>query len=123
MSRPGRRCGLAGLVLSLTVFSLSQAWATTPAAIKRGHALAKEACAKCHAIEGPGPSPLKDVPVFSRLLQDFPGRNLDELLAEGLMAPHRPMPMFLANPEDVDNLLAYLLSIQAPAPPIDRPRP
>lgn len=93
----------------------------TPAAIKQGHALAKNACGRCHAIEGPGPSPLKDVPVFSLLLQDFPGRNIEEVLAQGLMTPHRPMPMFLSNNQDMDNLAAYLASIQVRPASASRP--
>ena len=95
---------------------LTAAWPApaqvAPAAVERGRKLAKEACATCHAISGSGPSRMKDAPVFSTLLMTFPGRNLDEILARGLMSPHVTMPVFLATSQNMDDLLAYLTTVQ-----------
>ena len=102
--------------LSATALALAAAWSAaaeiTPAAIERGQKLAKQACAMCHAIAGSAPSPLKDAPPFPTLMQTFPGRSLDEILAQGLRTPHKPMPIFLATSQNIDDLLAYLGSVQ-----------
>lgn len=98
-----------GLVLALASPAAAQ---FSPAAVARGQKLAKEACAFCHAISGSGPSANKDAPPFPTLLQTFPGRNLDEILAQGMMTRHPPMPVFLATSQNMDDLLAYLTSVQ-----------
>jgi mono/diheme cytochrome c family protein len=98
----------------VTLFALAwpAAAQVTPAAVQRGQKLAKEACAMCHAIAGAAPSPLKDAPPFPTLLLAFPGRSLEEILARGLISPHVTMPVFLATSQNMDDLLAYLTSVQ-----------
>lgn len=101
-----------GAALMLVTAGAAAAAEITPAAIERGQKLARTGCAACHAIAGSSPSPLKDAPPFPTLLQTFPGRSLEEILAQGLRTPHAPMPMFLATSQNIDDLLAYLGSIQ-----------
>jgi cytochrome c553 len=98
--------------LGLASASPASAQPLSPASVARGQTLAKQACSFCHAISGPGPSKNKDAPPFATLLQTFPGRNLDEILAQGMMTQHPPMPVFLATSQNMDDLLAYLTSVQ-----------
>lgn len=103
---------ILGAALMLATAWSAAAAEVTPAAVERGQKLAKTGCAMCHAIAGSAPSPLKGAPPFPTLLQTFPGRSLDEILAQGLRTPHAPMPMFLATSQNIDDLLAYLSSVQ-----------
>ena len=80
-----------------------------------GAELADRLCARCHAIAGSGPSPVADAAVFSRLGRKWPIENLAEALAEGIVTSHRDdvrMPEFVLSPEEIDDLLVYLKSVQ-----------
>ena len=80
--------------------------------IEAGRAMAQQLCARCHAIAGPGPSPLAQAPLFSRFGRQFRVDDLAEAMAEGLVVGHGPMPEFVFEPEEIDDLLAYLNSVQ-----------
>lgn len=80
-----------------------------------GGELAEQHCARCHAIAGQGPSPVADAPAFSGLAHKWPIDHLAEALAEGIVTSHRHdvrMPEFTFSPEQIDDLLAYLGSVQ-----------
>jgi len=77
-----------------------------------GRAIAERLCSRCHAIEGPGPSPLAMAPPFSGFERKWPVEDLAEAMAEGLVVGHGPMPAFVFTPEEIDALLAYLNSVQ-----------
>lgn len=90
-------------------------WAPTARASGTGSAeagqqLAERLCARCHAIEGAGPSPAAEAPVFSRIARQWPPDHLREAFAEGIMVGHGPveMPSFELEPELIDDLVAYL---------------
>jgi mono/diheme cytochrome c family protein len=84
----------------------------------RGKALAQEYCARCHAIEPGKESPVADAPPFSTFAQHWPLENLEEALAEGIMVGHDKfqMPVFQFDPDQIADLIAYLKTIQVPAP-------
>lgn len=77
-----------------------------------GRAMAERLCARCHAIAGPGPSPLAQAPPFSGFARKWPVEYLAEAMAEGLVVGHGPMPEFVFAPQEIDDLLAYLDSVQ-----------
>ena len=82
--------------------------------VSAGAALADRLCARCHAIAA-GPSPVADAPAFGELARKWPVEHLAEALAEGLVMGHRGDPRtteFVFTPEEIDNLLAYLDSVQ-----------
>lgn len=100
----------------------------SPGAIANGQRLAQRHCGSCHAVAG-GPSPLADAPPFPQLFSRYRSGHLDEILAEGMLAPrerpeegspaHHPrMPMAAMDEDEVADLKAYLRSL-APrrAPP------
>lgn len=101
----------------LTTLAAMEAKAAT-GSIDRGRQLAKANCARCHAIAGEAKSPDILAPPFRYLQRNNPQNNLDEVFARGVLVSHSAMPQFAAGPEAMDDLLAYLRSVQS-AP--DRP--
>jgi hypothetical protein len=53
-------------------------------------------------------------PPFSTFERKWPVEYLAEALAEGIVTGHGPiqMPVFVFTPEEIDDLLAYLKSVQ-----------
>ena len=87
--------------------------ADTPA--ERGRQFAQSRCADCHAIGPGGNSPYAAAPPFRTLHEKYPVENLAEALAEGISVHHtgeRPMPEFTLTPEQIDDLLAYLHTLE-----------
>jgi cytochrome c len=82
----------------------------TPQA-ERGQALAQANCARCHAIGPTGESPLSKAPPFRILHRRYPVENLAEGFAEGIKVAH-PMPEFRLQPGQIDDLIAYLKSLE-----------
>ena len=84
--------------------------------IKVGKLIAETRCAACHAIGPTGTSPHQDAKPFRELSQNYPVRNLEEALAEGIVVGHPDMPMFVMSTYEIDALITYLESIQEPHP-------
>jgi mono/diheme cytochrome c family protein len=84
--------------------------------LKRGAQLLQRDCAPCHAIGKTGDSPRKEAPPFRTLSQRYPIEQLEESLGEGIMSGHPDMPEFTFDADDVGAIIAYLKSIQQPAP-------
>lgn len=80
---------------------------------KRGEALVKANCAECHAIARTGDSPNAKAPPFRTLGQRYKLDDLQEALAEGIVVGHggADMPHFVFDPPDIDDIIAYLKSI------------
>ena len=80
----------------------------------RGEDISRRLCSPCHAIRGPGPSRVEQAPPFSGFARRWPLDNLGEALAEGIITGHGEvrMPEFVFTPRDIDDLLAYLASVQ-----------
>lgn len=83
-------------------------------AASRGHALVTRDCSPCHAVSGPGPSPVAEAPAFSTLSQRYPVEFLAEALAEGIMVNHETieMPQFQYEPDEVGAIIAHLERVQ-----------
>lgn len=84
--------------------------------IKVGRLIAETRCSTCHAIGTAGNSPHQDAKPFRLLSDNYPVRNLEEALAEGIVVGHPDMPMFVLSPYEIDALITYLESIQEPHP-------
>jgi cytochrome c len=80
--------------------------------VDRGRALAQANCARCHAIGRAGESPLPKAPPFRTLHRRYPIQNLAEAFAEGIRVVH-PMPEFRLEPNQIDDLIAYLKSLES----------
>jgi mono/diheme cytochrome c family protein len=87
------------------------AQAQTQSAVVRGQAIAEQACAGCHAVEGPGGGTIqgRDVPS----LRAIAGRGwTPQRLESFITTPHRPMPATPLEPADVRAVAAYILSLK-----------
>jgi cytochrome c len=82
------------------------------ASVAQGRRLAMLYCAKCHAIDKVSPSPLKIAPPFRTLHERYPVENLQEALAEGIVVGHPSMPQFRFEPDQVNDFLAFLKSLE-----------
>jgi mono/diheme cytochrome c family protein len=77
----------------------------------RGLAYARENCAACHGVEaGQMLSPLPQAPAFAELA-NTPGMTGTALHA-WLRSPHEYMPHLLVDQDHVDDLWAYMSSLE-----------
>jgi mono/diheme cytochrome c family protein len=74
-----------------------------------GHVYAETYCSKCHSI-GAGPSPLEQAPRFKDVAEQ-PGVTAMSLQAF-LQSSHPTMPNIILEPEDMRNVIAYILSLK-----------
>jgi mono/diheme cytochrome c family protein len=81
-------------------------------AVQRGRAFAQTNCTRCHAIGSVGDSALPKAPPFRTLHQWYPVENLVEAFAEGIRTAHRAMPEFELDQQRIDDLIAYLKSLE-----------
>ena len=88
------------------------AYGQTPAAIARGQEIAERACGGCHAIAGRPGSTVQGTaaPSFGAIA----GRpnQTSQRLQSFIMTPHRPMPGMSLSLADVNDVVAYLLSLK-----------
>jgi mono/diheme cytochrome c family protein len=97
----------------LSVLWHHAAAADAASAAEAGHALAKERCGSCHAVEKDDISALQSAPPFRTLGKRYTLESLEEALAEGIFAGHPAMPDVPWDPADIRQLIAYLKTIQA----------
>lgn len=79
---------------------------------QRGLTFAQTNCSQCHAIGRVGESPIPEAPPFRTLHTRYPIESLAEAFAEGITTGHPSMPQFQLDPAQINDLLAYLNSIQ-----------
>lgn len=108
-----------GIILAFMVTECGPLLAGVPPAssseIERGRAYAQRNCATCHAIGRTGNSPYAPAPPFRTLHERYDVEALAEALAEGIVVGHtgvRQMPQFVLSPPQIDDLLAYLKSLE-----------
>lgn len=82
----------------------------------RGLDVADRNCSLCHAIAATGASPHPEAPAFRTLGSRYPLEALSEALAEGIVVGHIGMPQIQLEPQKIDDLIAYLETIQTPPP-------
>ena len=80
--------------------------------VAAGKSIVKRNCATCHAVAPGRASPHPQAPSFTQLSKSYPVAALAESLAEGIMTGHPDMPVFEFDASSVDNIIAYLESIQ-----------
>lgn len=80
--------------------------------VTRGRRFAETHCASCHAIGDNGSSPNPEAKPFRDVVKVYPPEQLQEAFAEGIAVGHAQMPPFTLNPDDADDLIAYLRTLQ-----------
>ena len=99
---------LAGIVVPGSVY------ATAIGDPQRGLSYAKKACAECHTVEdGRAVSPNIKAPNFSAIA-DSPGITERALVVWLQSSHHATMPNLMIAPDDLDNVVAYIMSLRAP---------
>jgi mono/diheme cytochrome c family protein len=81
--------------------------------VERGRQFARANCERCHSIDRVTPSNLPLAPAFRFLGRRYPIEYLRESLAEGIVTSHQNMPQFRLAPDQVNDFIAFLNSLQA----------
>lgn len=82
-----------------------------------GKVFAEQNCARCHAVGDAGDSPLPLAPAFRDLSKRYLLDSLYETFAEGISVGHQEMPEFVLEPDQINDLLAYIVSLPLPFSP------
>ncbi|NKB60544.1 MAG: c-type cytochrome [Alphaproteobacteria bacterium] len=80
--------------------------------LEAGEHIAQTFCAKCHAVETVGKSPLEPAPPFRTFHKKWPLENLEEALAEGIVVGHEAMPAFELSTEQISDLIGYMRTLE-----------
>ncbi|MEH6952724.1 cytochrome c (plasmid) [Nitrobacter sp. NHB1] len=107
--RAANSSSLFALALIVTL-GLSQR--VEAASVEQGRRLALLYCAGCHAIDKVSPSPLRIAPPFRNLHKRYPVETLEEALAEGIMTGHPSMPQFQFEPDQINDFIMFLKSLE-----------
>jgi cytochrome c len=114
---------IASVLLVLPFFLTGPAHASGD--VKRGRVLVELNCATCHAVGRDGRSPYAPAPPFRTLHEKYDVSGLAEALAEGIVVGHtgvRQMPRFVLEPDQIDDVIAYLKSLETPSGPATAPQ-
>lgn len=103
-----RRLALGLAATLLTIPALAQ-----EGRVQRGLTFVRVYCVQCHAIGRYDQSPVPEAPPFRTLHTRYPVESLAEALAEGITTGHPSMPEFQLDPAQINDLIAYLKSIQS----------
>jgi cytochrome c len=76
----------------------------------RGQALAEQWCAQCHGVRPHEASANPKAPSFSAIAAE--SSATEYALRVFLKTPHPTMPNFKLQPDDIDDLVGYLLSLK-----------
>lgn len=100
------------LAAAILMLAAGPALAQDDADTAAGEKLAELHCSRCHAIGNEGDSLMEGAPPLRDLKLRYPIEDLAEALAEGIMTAHPQMPVFTFSAEEIDDLLAYLDSLE-----------
>lgn len=100
------------VVITLVLASACANAATLTASQQRGRAFARTNCGGCHSIDSVTPSPLAVAPPLRTLHLKYPIEMLEEALAEGITTGHPAMPEFRLEPDQINDLIAFLKSFE-----------
>lgn len=106
------------LVVGMLCGQVCAADVSTSGGVARGHTFVIQHCSLCHAVERTGASSYRPAPPFRTLHERYDVEGLAEAFAEGVVVSHqgpRQMPQFMLSPSEIDDLIAYLKSLERPA--------
>ena len=104
---------LAAVALSLEFSTLARAeQKVDQMSVEAGGQVVAELCSRCHATRVGQASPHDQAPSLRHISRNYPVERLAEALAEGMMVGHPDMPVFEFGVAEIDQIIAYLNSIQ-----------
>jgi mono/diheme cytochrome c family protein len=98
------------LALWLFLCAMASPAQTQTADAAAGEAYAEQVCAQCHAIHRTGLSPEPAAPPF-RNVAATPGIT-ETALRVWLSTSHPTMPNIVVEPQDMDNVIAYISTLK-----------
>jgi mono/diheme cytochrome c family protein len=99
-------------VLAAFCASASAGQAQTAASLARGQEIAERACAGCHALSGQPGRTIEGIAVPSFGAIAARPNQTPQRLQSFIMTPHRPMPGMSLSLAEVNDVVAYLLSLK-----------
>ena len=102
---------LAGI---LAAFAAQGALAQDDVSLAVGRRVAAANCGRCHAVDRRDESPNPKAPRFRTLGEKYPFEGLRQALTDHMIVGHLDMPVMTLAPTDVNDLVAYLKSLQTP---------
>jgi mono/diheme cytochrome c family protein len=96
--------------------------ATAQTSLTAGHRLAAQQCGVCHAVDQRDQSPNPKSPRFRDLGARYPFDGLKDALATGMIVGHAQMPVLSLTKVEIDDLIAYLKTLQKPDAAARTPR-
>jgi mono/diheme cytochrome c family protein len=103
-------------ILLVLLLALQAEFALAQGSVQRGAAFVRANCARCHAVERAGPSPLAIAPPLRELHRRYPMDDLAEAFAEGITTGHPSMPEYRLAPDQIEDVLAYMRSLASARP-------
>jgi len=100
------------LLAAMAAGPVAPALAQQSPAAQRGLTFVRLHCAQCHSVDPVSDSPLKIALPFRTLIQQFPLETLRRRLAEGITATHPTMPQFRLEPDQLNDVMEYLKTLQ-----------
>ena len=106
-------CFLAVSLLTQSLSALAQNTGADAETLQKGERLLRRHCANCHATGIKSESAHPVALPFRNISRKYPVESLAEALAEGIFTGHPDMPVFYFEADEVDQIIAYLKSIQS----------
>ena len=115
-----RIASMAGVLATLAA---QAALAQPDVSLTAGHRLAAARCGRCHAVDLHDQSPNPRAPHFRDLGEKFPMDGLRQALIDHMIIGHPEMPVQTLTQVEVNDLIAYLKSLQTSThrPSLKRP--
>ena len=102
----------ATLLAAMLLCASEPAFAQQSPPAQRGLTFVRVHCAQCHAIDKVSNSTLTIAPPFRSLHLKYPIEDLRRPLAEGIIANHPTMPQFRLEPDQINDVIAYLKTLE-----------
>jgi mono/diheme cytochrome c family protein len=106
MSMPRTIC----TVLIMAAILVLAGWERAEADAARGRALAEQGCSQCHGIRPAEASVNPKAPAFAAIAAE-PSMT-EYALRTFLRTPHPTMPNFIIKPDDIDDIVDYIVSLK-----------
>ena len=116
-----RNSEIGALLLATVLFGISAPAYSAAGSVPLGRVVAMAYCSACHAIGPSGASPHSPAPPFRTFHEKYDVEGFAEKFADGVVIGHagpRRMPKLMLSRAEIDDLIAYLKSLepQWPAP-------
>ena len=99
-----------GYAVAIIIYSALSAVGDAQAAAPRGESLAQSWCSQCHAVKRGQSSANPAAPRFADVAAE-PSMT-EYALRAFLKTPHPTMPNIMMKPDDMDDIVSYILSLK-----------